>query len=228
MRKEICLLLDVEAAGSIEKPLVYDLGLLVIERTTGRILEEYSLVIRDVFFDRANEMESAYYADKIPDYYQKIRAGEHRVVRFWTAWRLVREIITRYNIRRVYAYNCAYDRRALNNTFRTVSGHGGYFFPRGMEYCCLWHMACQTIFKQKRYRRFALAHGLVSPAGNLRTSAEVAFGYTTNNPEYVESHTGLEDAKIEAYILGRILAQKKRVDERLIAFPWKIPQGVSA
>lgn len=227
-KREMCLVVDVETAGGFESPLVYDLGFAVVERTTGRIVEGHSLIIRDVFFDREKDMQSAYYADKVPAYYKGIRNGEFRVVRFWTAWRLMRETIEKYGIKRVYAYNARFDKNALNNTAKVItSGKIHNFFPRGVRFCCIWHMACQTIMSQKRFRKFAERNGMVSEYGNLRTSAEVCYAYIRNEPGYVEPHTGLEDVRIETEILYHVIRQKQRTDERLAWNPWRIPQGVS-
>jgi hypothetical protein len=173
-------------------------------------------------------MESAYYADKLPLYYKGIRSGLFRVVRFWTAYRIVRDLMAKYGIRRVYAYNMAFDRRALNYTFRTISGHYGYFFPRGTEFCCIWHMACQTILSQPTYRKFAYANNFVSPAGNIRTSAECAYAYITGDCNFSESHTGLDDVRIEIAIMQKCIKQHKRMNNQIVWNPWQIPQVRSA
>ena len=225
MAREIALVVDVETAGGFDNPLVYDIGIAAVVRATGEILESRSLVVYDVFVGMKNEMQSAYYAEKIPTYNAGIKRGEHDLVRFFTAWGIVREMVAKYGISRVYAYNAGFDRGALDNTLRVVSG-GRYrhFMPKGVSWGCIWHMACQTILSQKRYRRFAVKHGMVSAAGNLRTSAEAAYAYMTNNAEFTEAHTGLEDVKIEAAILAYVLRQKKRTSEKIARNPWRIPQ----
>ena len=223
--REFALVVDVETCGPINKPLVYDLGYAVIERRTGRIITSNSIVIGDIFHGENDLMRTAYYADKVPQYYRGIKSGEFAVMPLWTAWNEIRSVVKQYGIKRIYAYNMAFDKRALNNTMQHVTG-GKYshFFPAKMQYCCIWNMACQTILSQKRYRKFAEAHGLVSPAGNLRTSAEAAYAYLTNNPAYAEPHTGLADVHIEIEIMQMCLRQKKRTSEKIIPNPWKIPQ----
>lgn len=223
--KEIALIVDVETAGGFARPLVYDLGIAAVVRSTGEIIERHSLVIEDVFYGMPHKMATAYYADKLPMYHQGIEMGAWRVVSFWSAWRLVRSMVERYNVRRVYAYNAAFDVGALNSTFRTITnGRGRNFFPKNLQVCCIWHMACQTVLKQSRYRKFAAAHGLVSEAGNYRTSAEAAYAYHSNTPDFVEEHTGLADVEIEAEILHWVLRQKKRVNENIAHNPWRLAQ----
>lgn len=225
MRKEVVLVVDVETCGGFGSPKVYDLGIAAVVRSTGEILETASLVIEDVFFGRSREMETAYYADKIPYYHDGIRNGAFRVVSAWKAWRGVRGMIADYNIRRVYAYNAAFDKNALNNTMKVVTkGTCRNFFPKNMVFCDIWHMACQTVLRQTRFRKWASTNGHISEAGNYRTSAEVAYAYIINDPEFVESHTGLDDAIIESAILRHVLRQKKKVDESIVHNPWRLAQ----
>jgi len=226
-KRETVLVVDVETCGGFDSPKVYDLGFAVVVRSTGRIIESHSLVISDVFYGMAREMENAYYADKLPMYHAGIKDGSFRVVTLWEAWRLVRETVKAYGIKRIYAYNAKFDKGALNNTMKVVTG-GKYnnFMPAGTRWLCIWHMACQTILSQKGYRKFAEANGMVSPAGNLRTSAEAAYAYITRTPGYVEPHTGLADVEIETAILHKIVRQHKRMNERPAFNCWTIPQRV--
>ncbi|MDY0199273.1 MAG: hypothetical protein RBR68_15835 [Tenuifilaceae bacterium] len=224
-KRENILVVDVETCGDFGSSLVYDLGLAVVERATGRIIESHSLVISDVFYDMPEKMESAYYAAKLPSYHDGIAAGIFKVVNLWEAWRLVRDTIAKYNIRRVYAYNAGFDKNALNFTMRTITA-GKYhnFMPRGVKWSCIMNMACQTLFSQPSYLRFAEANGLISEKGNLRTGAEAAYAYITRTPDFEESHTGLADVEIEVAILHKILRQKKRMNEKIDSNAWKIPQ----
>jgi hypothetical protein len=224
MKREICLVVDVETAGGFKSPLVYDLGVAAVVRSTGEILERHSLIIHEVFFGRSKDMATAYYAEKIPQYLAGIRSGKHRVCRLKTARDIVADMVARHGIKRAYAYNAKFDSNALDSTLRSVWGYRVSFLPRGVKWCCIWHMACQTILSQKRYRRFAESNGLVSPAGNIRTSAEAAYAYITGNPGYEEPHTGLADVEIEAEIMHMCLRQKKGAKEVLAHNPWKIPQ----
>lgn len=226
-RRETILVVDVETCGGFESPKVYDLGFAVVERTSGRIIERHSLIIADVFYGMKDEMRSAYYADKLPLYHAGVASSRFDVTSLWGAWRLVRKTIAAYGIKRVYAYNANFDKNALNNTMKVITA-GKYhnFMPKGVRWGCIWHMACQTILSQRAYRRFAETNGLVSEKGNLRTSAEAAYAYITNTPEYAEPHIGIEDVAIETAILHKIICQHKRIDEKPKWNCWTIPQTV--
>lgn len=223
-RKELVLVVDVETAGNLAAPLVYDYGVAVVERTTGKILESYSFILREIFVEQPELMQSAFYANKLPQYHRGIQEGIFQVVKFWTAWKVTRNLIEKYGIKKVYAYKADFDKRALDNTFAKLSERGKNWMPRGVKWGCIWHMSCQTILSQKTYRKFATKHGLVTPKGNLSTTAEAAYAYITKTPDYEEDHTGLADVKIEAEILAHVLRQKKKMRENLNPRAWTIPQ----
>ncbi len=223
--KEMMLVVDVETLGSVDEPLVYDLGLAVVVRATGEVVESHSLLMYETFCGMPEAMASAYYAEKVPAYRRGIRAGKHRIVKFWTARRMVRDLIAKYSIRRVYAYNMAFDRNALNRTTRELSnGSIRWFFPFGVEYCCIWHMACRSILRSRNYHNFCKKHGYVSKFGNYSTTAETAYAYLSGVPHFEESHTGLEDVEIETAIFSAILKRKKRLYEKVWRGCWRAAQ----
>ena len=78
-------------------------------------------------------------------------------------------------------------------------------------------MACTSFLNTSEYVNFATIHGFVSEAGNIQTSAEVAYRFLTNNLDFVESHTGLEDVEIETAILMNCL---KTGDENMKYHPY--------
>jgi len=227
-KRENVLVIDVETCGGFGSPHVYDLGFAVVEPKSGEIVEMHSLIIPEVFYGMASEMSSCYYADKLPQYIAGIENGTWEVRSFWSTWNLVSDIMRKYKIRKVYAYNCGFDKNALNSTMKAMTHNKwSHFFPKGTEFCDIWHMACQTIMSQRNFVKFCNRNGFVSDAGNIRTSAEVCYAYMTKNPHFEESHTGLEDVLIEAEILSKILnVRRGKVDESLQAMPWKIPQEV--
>lgn len=224
----LVLVVDVETCGGFGSPKVYDLGFAVVNPKTGDIIEAHSLVIAEVFYGLAREMENAYYADKLPQYHAGIEEGTWEVVPFWTAWNRVRNVMSAHGITKVYAYNCGFDKNALNSTIKHMTGNKwSHFFPKGTEFCDIWHMACQTIMSQRNFIKFCMRNGFVSDAGNVRTSAEVCYAYLTKNPIFEEEHTGLSDVLIEAEILAYVIKTRRgKIDEGLVAMPWQIPQVV--
>lgn len=224
-RCKFMLGIDTETCGSLGAPLVYDLGVTVFDQQ-GRIYEQYSWIIYDIFVGEMEKMKTAYYAEKIPQYRKDLDEGKRKMVRFQTAFFIVRKLIKNYNIKGVPAYNTAFDVRALNNTLKhTTGGKYRYFFPVGIQFIDIWNMACSTLLQRKSYFELAEKMGWESEAGNVRTNAEVAYSYLTKKHDFAESHTALEDVFIEMqiYLKCKEIGCKPE-DMEIIGNPWRKPQ----
>ena len=225
MKKSYFLVLDVETANSTEDALVYDLGYAVCDRQ-GIIYEADSFIVSDIFFDEAELMQTAYYTTKIPQYLKGIEEKAFRIVPFYKARQRIIDVLKRYNIEAVAAYNASFDVNALNTTERWLTkSKYRYFLPYGTKVFCIWHMACQLICTQKKYVRFCLENNLISPSGNIKTSAETVYAYMTKDSNYTECHTGLQDVLIETQILAKCFAQHKPFKKNINRLCWKIPQA---
>ena len=87
----------------------------------------------------------------------------------------------------------------------------------------IWQFACETILNRPTYRNMAQKYNWISEAGNIRTSAECAYRYVAHQPEAIEAHTALCDARIEGEILAKCFRQKKTVPYGVMnAQPWRI------
>lgn len=223
-KKKFKIILDVETAGTTENPLVYDIGFVVADRE-GKIYETYSYVVSDIFFGEEEKMRSAYYADKLPQYYEGLSNGKWFKKPFMEIWKEFKEIVKKYNIKSVCAYNCAFDRNALNNTIEYLSnGYVKWFFPYGIEFECIWNEFCQTYANTTKYIKWAIENGCVSPSGNVKTNAECAYNYLMGTTDFEECHTGLEDVLIELMIMRKCINYgHKKLDKGISKSCWRIP-----
>lgn len=220
MNKQYFLVLDTETCNSLEQPIPYDIGWVVCDRH-GNIYEERSFVVADSFIDLKDAMKSAYYAEKIPKYWVDIKAKTRTLTTMWTIRKFMIEDIKKYNISKIGAYNMGFDKRALNNLIRYHSkSFIRWWFPFGIEFFCIWSMACDSILNRPSYIKFALENNYVSEAGNIQTNAEKAFNYINKTTDFVESHTGLEDVKIEVAIMAKCYAQHKKINSEINSACW--------
>lgn len=208
MNKHFYLMIDTETAGGLDNPLVYDLGMQVIDRH-GNVYAEYNLVISDVFYGMPEKMNSAYYAWKLPRYYEEIENGTRKVVSWDYAKSLVAYLCNYYDIKAIVAHNARFDYNACNNTSSTLKNKRAFFFPYGIPIWCTFGMARQTVGKQKTYIEWCKKNGYVTKTGQVKLTAEVLYRYISRNSEFGEAHTGLEDVKIERQIFTWILRQHK-------------------
>jgi hypothetical protein len=225
-KKEMFLVVDTETANGLDQPLPYDIGYAVCDRH-GNIELMRSFVVAEIFIDNKDLMQSAYYSDKIPQYWKDIKEGKRILTSFYNIRRQIKEDMEKYNISKVGAYNMGFDKRALNNNTRYITkSFLRWFFPYGTQYFCIWNMACDTILNRPTYIKFALENGFVSEKNNIQTSAECAYRYITKDVDFVECHTGLEDVIIEVAIMAYCYRQHKKFDNSINSACWRKVQKV--
>ena len=217
MLDKLVVVLDTETANTVEQPIPYDFGWAVLNTETGEIVRKYSYVCAEIFLDR-ELMEQAYFAEKIPSYWEEIKKGKRQLKKLLNIRKEFQNCLKTYGIKQICAYNMGFDKRASHNDIRFVTGSKiRWFFPYGVEFICIWHMACTSFLNTSDYINFATTHGFVSEAGNIQTSAEVAYRYLINDPTFEESHTGVEDVEIESVVLMNCL---KTGDENMKMSPY--------
>ena len=221
MRKNYYLVLDTETCNTIEQPLPYDIGWVVCDRK-GNIYERRSFVITETFCDMQNTMQSAYYAEKIPQYWEDIKSGNRILTGMWNIRKAMMTDIKNYKIKEVGAYNMAFDKRALNNLVRYISKSWmRWWFPFGIKFFCIWNMACDVILNRTTYIKFAVENGFVSDSDNILTNAECAYRYIIDSLDFVEKHTGVEDVEIEVAIMAECFRQHKKLDKAINPACWR-------
>lgn len=209
--KQYYISLDTETANGLDCPLVYDIGFAVID-IKGNIYEQYSYVIYDIFFERKDLMDTAYYKEKIPNYINDINNGKRKIARFLTIRKKIAELIKKYNITAVMAHNARFDLNALNNTLRYLTkSKMRYFFPYGTQIWDTLAMARSTIGKQKTYQLWCKMNNYLTKNGRPKLTAEILYRYISFDDDFIESHTGLEDVLIEICIFVKCVNQHKKM-----------------
>ena len=218
--RKYIMVLDTETANGLmvndkldlSCSLVYDIGFTVVDKK-GRVYCQKSMAIREIFCGMADVMKSAYYAEKLPKYWEDIKTGRRNLVNFMTARRIVLEVMKEYNIQTVSAHNARFDVNALNNTIRYITkSDKRFFFPYGTEIWDTYKGAVHTICKQKGYIRFCERNGYMTKhkTPKVRATAEILYRYLSGDNNFIEEHQGLDDTTIEAKILTQILRQHSK------------------
>lgn len=219
--RNIVMIIDTETANFVEQPLPYDIGYQIIDAQTGEVLRERSFVVAEIFLDK-DLMNSAYYANKVSNYWQDIKAGKRQIKRMLNIRKILWADMKEFDCYDVGAYNMGFDRKATNNNTRYITASFlRWFFPYKTRYFCIWNMACSSILQTAAYINFCKRHNFISPAGNIQTSAEVVYRFITNNPDYEEQHTGLEDVKIEKEIYIKCIDSGMEYDDTIAFNCWR-------
>lgn len=209
------LMIDTETTNSIDDPICYDIGFAVVD-AEGNVYEQHSYVVADVFLDD-ELMGSAFFADKIPQYWEDIKLGVRKLRRFKTIRSIVYDVCRQYGIKYAVAHNARFDNRSLNLTQRFLtSSKYRYFLPYGVEFLDTLKMA-RKVFPCEEYDTFCYENEYLTKRGCKRYTAEILYRFLTGDNEFIESHTGLEDVLIEKEIFVYCMKNNPSIDGRLWA-----------
>ena len=210
MNKTIYCTLDSETVGGASAPTgMYNLGCTIHDKH-GHIFATCSMLVMEHY----DEIRTDDYAKKnFHLYEERLARGEMSAVATEEeAVSIVRNLCHFYGVRYVMAFNTGFDFckticRQLLDEF---------------EFIDLWLMAVQTICHQKGYAKFCRENGFKSSSGkSCATSAESVYAYITNNPDYTEEHTALNDALIEMEIFVKCLSLHKKFTKNIHNFDAK-------
>ena len=192
--------------------LVYDIGYTITDKK-GNVYRTGSYIVSDIFFGEFyTKMQSSYYANKIPKYMEQIANGE-RVVKTWKQISFIlRKVLEEFDINVVVAHNARFDYGVLRNTKDYLEE---YPMLPYVEWWDTLKMARSILKERKSYKRFCEDNNFMTKNNQCRFTAEVIYRYLTNDLEFEESHTGLEDTLIEKDILAFCIKQHKKMDKLL-------------
>lgn len=194
---------------------VYDCGWAVVDKR-GNVYRTRSFVNADIFLEEKSLMKSAYYADKIPNYWKDIKEGNRILTSFYNIRKTLLEDMQEFNVTEIYAHNMRFDYGTLNNTERWLTkSKYRYFFPYGTEICDTLKMSRDVLKTMPTYKRFCEENGFMTKNNQPRYTAEIIYRFITRDLEFSESHTGLEDVMIEKEILAYCFKQHKKMNRKL-------------
>ena len=143
----------------------YDCGWAVVDKR-GKVYKTRSFVNADIFLGERELMQSAYYANKIPMYWERIKSGETILTSFYNIRKALLEDIAEFEVTEIYAHNMRFDHGTLNTTERWLTkSKYRYFFPKEIEICDTLKMARDVILPMPTYIRFCEEHGFVTKNG---------------------------------------------------------------
>lgn len=190
------IVLDTETTNSLEDPIAYDIGFAVIDEN-GKVYAKFSFVVAEVFLDK-ELMASAYFADKIPQYWKDIEDGERELRKLSTIRQTLNRVCEEFEVEAIIAHNARFDYRSTAVTQRYLtSSKYRYFLPYGVELWDSLKMAREVFKNDEEYAEFCYKNDYLTSRGVRRYTAEILYRFITNDNNFIESHTGLEDVMIE-------------------------------
>ena len=216
-RRSYFLTIDTETANNMDNPFVFDIGGAIHDKQ-GNVMETFSFIVKEVFYGMPDLMAECFYQSKLPMYRTQIEQGFRQVKSWYEIRTHVHKLCDKYSVKAIIAHNMRFDYRSTNTTQRYLTySKYRYFFPKDIPLWDTLSMARDTIVKQKTYIRFCENNGYCTKNGKPRATAEILYRYITNDVNFTESHTGLEDVLIEKEIFVKCIRQHKKMKRS----PWK-------
>lgn len=188
---------------------VYDFG-YIIASDKGETLVKRSFVIAETFYN-SQLMQSAYYAEKLPQYYAGL-GKEWEVVSLAEAKRTFAKDCKVYNVRKAWAFNGRFDMTTLDATINDYSnGFIRYFLPYGIKWYDIMAYAKTAICDTEKYRNWCRSNGYMTAhkTPRPRHTAEIVYRYISGT-DFEERHTALADCEIELEILRKCFKSRKK------------------
>lgn len=199
------IVLDTETTNSLDDPLCYDIGFAVVDEE-GSVFETHSYVVAETFLDE-ELMSSAFFIDKVSQYWEEIKQGTRQLKKLNTIRRILKATMEKYNTNIVVAHNARFDYKSLNTTQRFLtSSKYRYFLPYGTEVWDTLKMSRKVLKENTDYDNFCYENNYLTKRGCKRYTAEILYRFLTDDNDFIEEHTGLEDVLIEKEILAFCLA----------------------
>ena len=193
----------------------YDCGWAVVDKK-GNVYKTQSFINADIFCDEKELMNSAYYANKIPQYWEDIKNGKRTLSTFYNIRQALLNDIKEFGVTEIYAHNMRFDYGTLNTTQRwETKSKYRYFFPKDISICDTLKMARCVIAKMPSYKKFCAENGYMTKNGQVKLTAEILYRFIKKDDSFIESHTALEDVLIEKEILAYCYKQKKKMKKLL-------------
>ena len=210
-RDDFILMIDVETTNDIDCPLVYDVGYQIFSLSRGVVCER-SYINVDIFSDE-KLMESAFFKDKIPQYIEDYNNGKRKLSELWGIKKMIKSDCEAYHVKYACAHNAAFDNRALNTTQRyQTTSKSRYFLPFGIKWLDTLKMARKILKDNDEFGTFCYENDYLTKRGCRRYTAEIIYRWLTADNDFTESHTGLEDVKIERMIFEYLMNENPEIN----------------
>lgn len=222
------LFIDTETIGSLfytESVVPFEIGVKVYNQKKGKVEYQKSYIVRK-FFNNKYIMYSSFSASKYPSYFEKVENDKrYKLVSANDIQKDLQRIIKKYNIGIWCAHNGRFDKQAIERYFNDMEIENPL---RDLTLLDTMEVS-KVITKSKEYENFCLENRditkkngneieslFITNSGRVRTTAQAIYSYITNNPNFEEAHTALEDIDIEIAIFNESMAL--RPDEIRLAY----------
>lgn len=213
-KQKYIMFIDVETIGSLyvsESVLPFEIGMKVVDIENLKVVKEKSYLVRK-FFNNKYIMLSTFSATKYPEYLKKIETDKrYKLMSVNDISKDIEKIAQRYNIKVMTAHNGNFDKTAMARLFDDFGTDNPF---ENIDLLDTLELS-KVITFSKDYANYCIAHKdrlndmkescFITNSGRVRITAQAIYCYITNNSQFQEAHTGLEDIDIEIEIFKKSL-----------------------
>ena len=203
------MFIDTETIGSLfvqESVLPFEIGMKVYDLENMKVVKEKSYLVRK-FFNNKYIMLSTFSATKYPNYFEKLENDKrYKTMSVNDISKDIEKTIQRYGIKIMVAHNGNFDKTAMARLFEDFETNNPF---KKLDLLDTMEIS-KIITFSKDYANYCIANKdilnsvkdscFITNSGRVRTTAQAIYSYLTQNPNFEESHTGLEDIDIEIEI----------------------------
>ena len=224
LKKERYLMfVDTETIGSLfvkESVLPFEIGMKIYDLEKDKVVKEKSYLVRK-FFNNKYIMLSTFSATKYPNYFEKLKNDKrYKTMSVNDISKDIEKTIQRYDIKIMVAHNGNFDKTAMARLFDDFGTDNPI---ENIDLLDTMELS-KVITFSKDYANYCIANKdrlnninescFITNSGRVRTTAQAIYCYLSNNSEFEEAHTGLEDLDIEIEIFKKSL---ERLGNTMIA-----------
>ena len=213
LKKERYLIfIDTETIGTLnvkESIIPFEIGMKVLDTETMKVVKEKSYLVRKLFNNKFI-MLSTFSATKYPNYFDKLENDKrYKTCSANDISKDIKKTIERYNAKIMVAHNGNFDKTAMARLFEEFGVENPF---ENIDLLDTMELS-KVITFSKDYANYCLAHKdrlnsvkdscFITNSGRVRTTAQAIYCYITNNADFEEAHTGLEDIDIEIEIFKK-------------------------
>lgn len=215
LKKERYLMfIDTETIGTLnvkESILPFEIGMKVLDTETMKVVKEKSYLVRK-FFNNKYIMLSTFSATKYPDYFEKLDNDKrYKTMSVNDISKDIEKTISRYSIKIMVAHNGNFDKTAMARLFEDFGVDNPF---ENIDLLDTMELS-KIITFSKDYANYCIENKdrlnsmkdscFITNSGRVRTTAQAIYCYISNNSQFEEAHTGLEDIDIEIEIFKHSL-----------------------
>lgn len=231
------VILDTEYITADNAWVVYDIGIVVMDTSTGEIIKSKGFLIDDTLREyqevfklenylQGNKKIPCYYKRNVEFYLDNIDSRYNRVS-FKYAMNYIEAILKQYKITAPYAFCGMVDIKAVNDTgsrfkvdvplnieMNVTPKRKKVWIEKRYDVFDLHQICKEVLLTTPAYKQWCFDYRYLTENNNPSCTAESVYSWITKDPTHREMHNGLQDAIEEATITMWVLNNGYRLKKR--------------